>query len=159
MSILRVQVPVFNPEQGDPVPGQKRMLGLESERSGLRVILDESGTGREHDLLIERHADGKWAIMLHANGGDPLFYISVHDDKVLVEYEGEHKKLGRHAERPGVEFPVEPPGEGDPEWYCQSCEFEGLESDFIPDVQTRGGGEPNVHVCPECGSTDTFFKD
>ncbi len=38
-------------------------------------------------------------------------------------------------------------------YYCQACEYESDEDDFVP-----SDGNPAPHICPECGSTNCFPK-
>lgn len=77
-------------------------VGLYDEGTGLRVVLDDYGVDRpedtRHNLLIERQP-GRWAIYVHANGGDPALVVEIHDYVMTV----------RDAEGGSLaEFPVIP---------------------------------------------------
>lgn len=77
-------------------------VGLYDETTGLRIVLDDYGIDRpedtRHNLLIERQP-GRWAIYIHANGGDPVLVVEIADHVMTVS-----DSAGGSL----AEFPVEP---------------------------------------------------
>ena len=166
-------VPTYGPGRG-PDECRNRRIGLRREESGIRLVLDENGTGQEHDLLIERH-DDKWLLLLHTNGADPVLAVEVHADRLTVTDGMSRPLLSVSVDNvtPAMSCPVsceicqevydEVKGDGycgmcpacadasEIPYYCESCGFQSRQEDFWP-----SNGNPAPLVCPRCGRTNCF---
>lgn len=77
----------------------RRILGIEPEGStGVRLVLDEDGSGLEHNVLIEREPTC-WRFIFHNSAGDAL---------CIVEYAtGQLRIVDDLCERPDVVYDLD----------------------------------------------------